>query len=357
MLWQNQQQGIAMRSTPLVALLIAGASTLTLNAALAQPAQPPISSTVETVYSDAQRARDEDLSRRFVGSMLAPPATFENQYAKWVRPVCVNVYGLSALSKYMVERRIREVATQVGAPVDRTDPCTPNVTIAVTSDPQASLDSVAKAAPFLVIGGKKRQLTVTQPIQAWYTTLRRDFSGLSQLDLNWEDAATAGGGETAGGMASLTPPTGDASIGVANSVDASGVAGMATMQSSGSIERDIPRVRSQGTRLSTGITPEMATVLILVDAKAVMGLSQASLSDYLSLLALSQAPATGRCQEAPSIANLMVSCASDVKTTSLSNVDLALLTGLYQAPLKPEMIQRQRIIGAMRRTLETQTVR
>jgi len=340
-----------MRSLSLAALLAAAAGST----ALAQPAPPPLSPNVETVYSDAQRAADQDLSRRFVQSLLQPPTSFDGQYAKWTRPVCVNVYGLSALSKYMVERRIREVASQVGAPVDRADPCTPNVTIAFSEDPQGTLDSVAKVAPFLVVGGKKRQLTITQPIQAWYTTFRRDFSGLAQLDLNWEDAATAGAGEAAQGLASLTPPSGDASIGVAtDGADAAGVAGMATMQASGSIERDVPRVRAQGTRLSTGITPEMAAVLIIVDAKAIMGMPLASLSDYLALVALAQAPATGRCQDAPSIANLMANCASDLKTASLSNVDIALLTGLYQTPLKPEMIQRQRIIGAMRRTLEAQ---
>jgi len=258
----------------------------------------------------------------------------------------------------MVERRIREVAYQVGAPVERADPCAPNVTIAFSEDPQGTLQSVAQVAPFLVVGGKKRELTVSQPIQAWYTTFRRDFSGLAQLDLNWEDAATAGGTEAAVGMASLTPPTGDASIGVdTDAGNALPGAGMSSMITSSGVDRDVPRVRSQGTRLSTGITPEMGAVLVIVDTKAVMGRSLGSLADYLALVALSQAPATGRCQDAPSIANLMVDCAADVKTANLSNVDLALLTGLYEAPLKPEMIQRARIIGAMRRTLEAQAVR
>lgn len=346
-----------MRSPSRTALLALGASSIALFPAIAQPAPPPLSPGVETVYSDAQRAADQDLSRRFVGSLLAPPTSFENQYAKWTRPVCVNVYGLAALSKYMVERRIRQVAQQVGAPVDRADPCTPNVTIAVTEDPQGTLDSVATAAPFLVVSGKKRQLTVTQPVQAWYTTFRRDFSGLAQLDLNWEDAATAGGTEAAGGLANLTPPSGDASIGVAGGSEPAGAAGMATMQAGDTIERDVPRVRAQGTRLSTGITPEMAAALIIVDAKAIMGMDLGSIADYLALLTLSQAPATGRCQDAPSIANLMVNCSADVKTTALSNVDIALLTGLYETPLKPEMIQRARIIGAMRRTLEAQASR
>ena len=321
-------------------------------AAAAPALAQPVSTNVETVYSDAQRAADQDLARRFVGSLLAPSASFENQYAKWTRPVGGNVYGLSAMSKVMIERRIRDVAAQVGAPVDRADGCIPNVTIAFSPEPQATLTSVAQAAPFLVTGGKKRQLTVTQPVQSWYTTFRRDFSGLAQLDLNWEDAATAGGVEAAGSVGALTPATGDSTI-MSNMGESSAQAN----GNSGGIERDIPRVRSQGTRLSTGITPEMGAVLVIVDTKAIMGMPLGSLADYLALTVLSQAPATGRCQEAPSIANLMANCPGDVKTTSLSNVDIALLTGLYETPLKPEMIQRARIIGAMRRTLEAQTIR
>jgi hypothetical protein len=320
---------------------------LTSAAALAQPA-----TQFETVYSDAQRERDQDLSRRFVQGLLAPSYSFEDQYAKWKRPVCPNVYGMSAVAKFMIERRIREVAQQVGAPVDRADPCTPNITIVVTPEPQASLDSIAASAPYLVMGGKKRQLTVTQPIQSWYTTYRRDYGGLAQLDLPWEDGATASVGDTGG----LVTGSNTSFMDMAETGVNAGPAMSSLMQ--GSLESDLPRVHAQGGRLGTGVSPEMAGVVVIVDAKAIMGMTLGALGDYFALLSLSQAPVTGRCQEAPSIANLMVaSCNRDVKTASLSNVDVALLTGLYHTPEKPEMIQKQRIIGAMRRSLESQSRR
>lgn len=335
-----------MKLRVLTALLLT--STL-LPGTMAALAQPVVQQTeFETVYSDAQRERDQDLSRRFVQGVLAPSASFEDQYAKWKRPVCPNVYGMSVTSKFLIERRIREVAREVGAPVDRNDPCTPNITIVVTPEPQATLDSIAAAAPFLVVGGKKRQLTVTHPIQSWYTTFRRDYSGLAQLDLNWEDASTAGGGAA---MAGLVPPSGDSSIGVAESGNTGGIAGMGSFVNQ-NIEQDIPRVRAQGGRLSTGVSPEMAGAVIIVDSKAIMGMTLGTLSDYFALLALAPSPVTGNCQVAPSISNLMANCATDVKTNSLSVVDLALLTGLYQTPEKPEAIQKARIIGNMRRSLE-----
>jgi hypothetical protein len=130
---------------------------------------------------------------------------------------------------------------------------------------------------------------------------------------------------------------------------------MQAIQVSGTLERDLPKMRAQGGRLGTGVTTEMAGVVVIVDAKAIIGMTLGSLGDYVALLSLAQAPVTGHCQEAPSIANLMLaSCSRDVKTASLSTVDVALLTGLYQTPEKPEMIQKQRVIGAMRRSLEAQ---
>jgi hypothetical protein len=325
-------------------LQIAALLLLTTVPVLAQPA-----AGIETVYSDAQREKDQDLSRRFVQGLLAPSYSFEDQYAKWKRPVCPNVYGMSVTAKYMLERRIREVASQVGAPVDRQDPCTPNITIVVTPQPQASLDSIAATAPYLVMGGKKRQLTVTQPVQSWYTTLRRDYSGLAQLDMPWEDGSTAGAGEV------QTPIGDDGALGMVDPGNLTTIVGGMQAIASGTLERDLPKVRAEGTRLSSGVSPEMAGVVVIVDSKAIMGMTLGSLGDYFALLSLSQAPVTGRCQEAPSIANLMAAgCNRDVKTASLSNVDVALLTGLYQTPERPDVIQKQRIIGAMRRSLEAQ---
>jgi len=92
---------------------------------------------------------------------------------------------------------------------------------------------------------------------------------------------------------------------------------------------------------------------VLVDAGAITGLTLGSLGDYLSLMALAQTPATGRCQPAPSITNLFLKdCEADFHTTSLSEVDMAMLTALYQTPVEPEKLQQQRLIRNTRRNLE-----
>ena len=104
-------------------------------------------------------------------------------------------------------------------------------------------------------------------------------------------------------------------------------------------------------RVADGALGGVAT--ILVDAEAIKGKTLGSLGDYLALMALAQTPAKGRCQPAPSIANLfLTNCEPIFHTTALSEVDLAMLKALYKAPDEPETLQSIRVIGNMRRILE-----
>ena len=97
----------------------------------------------------------------------------------------------------------------------------------------------------------------------------------------------------------------------------------------------------------------MGAATILVDAEAIKGLTLGELGDYLALMALAQTPATGRCQPAPSIANLFLKeCDADLRTDGLSDADMAMLLSLYQTPDEPEKLQMVRLIGNMRRSLE-----
>jgi hypothetical protein len=274
--------------------------------ALAQ-VPPPISSQVETVYSEAQRARDEDLSRRLVQSLLRPSVNLEGQFTRWKTPICPRIVGLTPTAAHVVDRRIRDIATQVGAPVNRTDPCHPNIVILVTPTPQETLDDVAKADFMLVASARsKDRMAVKHPVQAYYFGLYRDFKGRTFWDMDWEFY--------------LDEP---------------------------------PRVAAKMTRISTGIKAEIGVATIIVDANAIAGLTLGSVGDYLGLMALAQTPATGRCQPAPSIANLFLKeCATDVRSDSLSDVDLAMLTSLYQASEEPERLQVNRLLMGMTRYLE-----
>jgi hypothetical protein len=282
---------------------------LLAGAALAQTPKPPVTGEPETVYSQAQRDRDDALSRRFIQSLLRPSHSVEGQFTRWKNPVCPHVIGLTPVSAYIVERRIRDVAEAIGAPLDRNDPCRPNVEIFVSPEPQATLDAIKKT-DFMLLASTPYAATMVQhdPVQAYYYGFYRDNDGRVWLDMDWEFYLD-----------------------------------------------DPPHVARNGLILKTGIKAEMGMATIIVDANAVAGMTLGTLGDYLALMALAQTPATGRCQPAPSVANLFLKdCAGDLHTTSLSEADLAMLTALYQTPEEPEKLQWQRIGGNMRRNLEAE---
>jgi hypothetical protein len=295
-----------MRCTFFAALLFSATG------AMAQT-PPPLSENVETTYSQAQREVDESLSRRTVMEVLVPADATEDQYARWKYPICFNVYGLAPVAKYVVERRMKDIATQVGAPIDRAEDCAPNVLIAVTPDQAATLQSIADVRPWLVpgLGMIRSRVREALPVQAWYAIAMQGGYGRRMLVYNGYD-----------------------------------------------YEPQVVPVTSFS-RLSSGFETELAAVTTVVDQKAIMGMPLGTLGDYFALLALSQARPSRSCKDFETITNLMLDgCDPATKVTSLSKGDIALLTGLYRTPDdQMARIQRLRIIGNMRRSLEAQLTR
>lgn len=291
---------------PALLLLLSGA---------AAAAQTPVAHEPETVYSDAEVERDQSISRQTVGSVLDPVWSMDDQYARWKKPVCFNVYGLSASAKYVIERRMKDIALQVGAPVDRNDPCVPNVTIAVTPDPAATLASVHAARRALLpnYGFIAAALKQSQPVQAWYGVSVRGTSGREELLFD--------------GFNDGIPD-----------------------------ERRFGAMSGELSRINTGLSTALQTVLIVADTKALMGKSLGTLADHFAMLALAQMRDTEQCKDVPTIANLMnPNCTADFRPDAITGNDLALLTAMYQTPdQEMQKMQRARIIGNMRRTLETQ---
>ena len=287
-----------------------------LGAALTLPAMaqtPAPQAAPETVYSEAQHEKDLSASRWVIENLLRPSFSLDGQYARWKQPICPHVYGLKPLPAWFVEHRIREVAEMIGAPLDREDPCIPNIGVVLTLDPQASLMSIADKAPLLIQGGNQK-LQVKYPVQAWYASFLDNSDGRKIIDIPWE---------------LVTPP-----------LDGPPLVG-----------------GTSSNRLYTNVSPEMAAATVLVDSKAVTGMTLGELGDYLAFMTLAQSGQYGDCMEAPSIANLMLDkCPAANRAHSLSRIDLALLGALYQVPDFPEALQKQRIVGAIRRDLEKEFV-
>ncbi len=111
------------------------------------------------------------------------------------------------------------------------------------------------------------------------------------------------------------------------------------------------------TRLNSGIETQIGAATIVVQTNAIMGKSLASLADHFALLALAQGRASDTCKPVQTIANLLRSdCDPAYRAQEMTAGDIALLSGLYQTPDDAmQRIQKIRIMGNMRKTLEAQT--
>ncbi len=267
-------------------------------AAQAQAPVPP--GEPETITSEAIYDRDDPTVRHFVEGYLEPEGgSADFQYARWKKPVCPRVIGLKPVAARLIESRIRKIAAQVGAPVDRSDTCRINI-VAIFSDmPQDWLDTIAQER-WEYVSDSSLRLTMKYPIQSWYTEMIRGRDGR----LVWDE-------------------------------DHSGQA------------------CHQITRLETDCTMEFGFATTIIDTRAVKGVTLDSMADYLALVALSQTRQNERCQNAPSVANLVLKdCPAGTHVTALSEVDVAMLTGLYHMPDdRLQVLQRSLLVRAAKDTL------
>jgi hypothetical protein len=223
----------------------------------------------------------------------ARPTPFLTGGSRWMFPICPVTLGLTAEQNQRVNERVRQVAQLVGAPSQASGRCTTNAEIVFTDHPQAFLDAVADKR-FRLLGGTptqaKEAAKVRYPVQSWYSTAMMDADG-SLL---------------------LMPPDDD---------DCDPYCFF-----------HLPGV-SEGPRIVIG------TVIIVVDINQAQNRSLTALSDYIALMALTQARAFAKCQAAPSIANLMApDCAGEMQSDELTAGDIVWMRGLYH--MSPERARR-----------------
>jgi hypothetical protein len=231
----------------------------------------------------------------------------ESRYSFWTDPVCFNVYGLAPVAKYVVEKRMKEIAARIGAKVNRSDPCTPNVTIAFTSDPKATLQSIAEVRPWLVpgLGFIRNRVREAQPIQAWYANMIVGGSGRPVLMDGFGDG---------GYYVFNTGPMG---------------------------------------RLDDGVAYRLGAVTVVVDTAAIMGMQLGTLADYFAMITLSEARFTRGCKEVESISNLMQKdCRPELVAKEITSNDLFMLDALYHS--KQDRLQSLRMVGKIRRAVESE---
>lgn len=272
----------------------------------AKPA--PDQMATESVTVTGSRNAYHDFSKTF-----ATPTAVTGKIARWEHRICPLVVGQNEHYTAFITQHIKYVALAVGAPVNTDASCKPNIEVVFTSTPQALLDSVAEdnslfLGYFTSTAQKKALATMTRPVQAWYATETTDIKGR-----HWPDTGSAYvNGNRIGNLAGLANGAGD----VLNNAPGQ------------KLEDLPPFFASLGNRTNDGIHTGFWHVLIVIDSTKLAGQDLVPLSDYISMLALTQINSLGVCQELPSVVNrLAPDCHHPAD--GLTIYDLAYLQGLY----------------------------
>jgi hypothetical protein len=274
-----------------------------LTASITTAAAQPVAAPTEHVTVTGTRSRQ--VLDDFVQS-LATPTRLTGKIARWEEGICPVAVGLKPGFLKFVSQRVKEIAVQVGAPVNTSNTCKPNVEIVFTSRPQALLDGIRKSQKELLgyydnAAQLEKLATVTRPIQAWYTTATRDVHGKIDID----------SGKTAGqGLEVWLPCPRIPGVCLVN----------------------LPNARAEavtGSRLGDGLRSGFHHVVIVADPGKLTDYEIGSVADYIAMLALTQLNAVDGCEQLPSIVNLLAS-SCERKANALTDNDLAYLRGLYK---------------------------
>jgi len=203
------------------------------------------------------------------------------QVSRWKVYICPKTTGMSPAFAGFVTKHIREIGRDIGAPVHPDEACAPNLQIIFTERPQDMLDTIRNKLPELLgyhyAPQAKELSTVSHPIQAWYATASRDRNGQLMVDMPY----------------------------VVNTA------------------------RVEGSRLRTGLRSEFVAVTVVVDLVAIENQEVGAIAEHIAMLAFSQAKAFERCREVPSITNMLIDCAQELKAVTLTRYDRAYLKALY----------------------------
>jgi hypothetical protein len=298
-------------------------------AAAQETPRTPTENVTVTGIKDVQKAVND-----FVGS-LTVPTKMTGKLARWKMRVCPIVAGLRPSAVKLVTQRIKEVAGLVGAPVDNSDKCRPNIEIVFTTTPQALLDTIFIKYPYLLGDHDNsaqglKLATFTRPIQSWYTTATDDLRGNIQVD-----------GVRSGGVTMDMPFI-------------PGMGGGIQTSATGTVSMNMPDARVTnvtGGRLGDGVSSDFHHIAVVAEPAKLLDYEVGTLSDYIALLALAQMPLPDHCLELPTILNaLLKGCAAPPKT--LTSVDLAYLRALYKmSPTAAVRGQRDELIYQMDKSL------
>jgi hypothetical protein len=272
----------------------AGALLLLAGAAAAAPAPAPSTPEHEVVVAGHAPAPARERERQLQAFVRRVPALNNGQaLARWVKPVCPVVAGMTQEQAEYVLVRLVQVARAAGAPVVDDGRCAANVYIIASADPQALVKAIARRSPNMFAKGEAaafRSFEETpRPVRAWYnarldrltTTGESPFEGLEGLP------------------------------------------------------RNIPVIHhADDTRVRSNSPYALTSAIVVVDSGKVAGMNVGALADYLALASLTQLQPDADIGDAPSILGLFRAPPGSAAPQGLTAWDTAYLYALYHTSLE-----------------------
>jgi len=107
---------------------------------------------------------------------MAIPNSANGLIVRWTGGLCVRTEGLTPELNAVIDRRIRQIASMVGAPV-ADEKCSTNVPVLFEANPQATVRERAQLNPQLFEASDGSAIVMRHPIQAWYASATQGLRG------------------------------------------------------------------------------------------------------------------------------------------------------------------------------------
>jgi hypothetical protein len=285
----------------IVGSLFSGALLLLQPPAAAQDTREPDADgdIVVTGNADVERQLTD-----FVGALTQAPGG--GQLSRFETAVCPTVVGIPPAQKDAVVARIRVVAKAAGLAVGGRS-CVPNVLLVVTGDKRAFLEGLRRKHSYyfgdMSASAVRRLIGEPGPAAAWQV---------------------------------------DGPLRNADGQELSSSAGVA-----------VNRTTRTGSRLSEGARPQFAAAAVVVESKALVGLTTTQLADYAAMRAFTRADPSKLAASAPTILTILEAPMDSEVPITMTSWDLAFLRSFYAAPANlTAASQRSQIRRSVTRELE-----
>jgi hypothetical protein len=272
-----------------------------LTAGTAQPSvipseqQSPSDLNTITVEAERQRATLEQQVKAFVSAIAVAPNA--ETLARWQEPtrICTLVAGLPHEEGEFILSRLSNIAAAAGAPVGPAH-CKPNFYVIVTSQPDAILKAWSQRDTTMFgegSGSKIRKfLAAPTPIRVWYNAALYTSEG-TPLAAEMPGTGISGGSPT--GILSGFPIN----------------------------------TRAMNFRLTRDEVRDLTSVIVLIDANRLKGVTFGQLAAYISMIGLAEVRLDAKMGDAPSILQLF-SASGNIPPLGLSPWDQAFIKALYR---------------------------